>query len=125
MRYLKLFESLDIEPGYYRIPYGNILDYNLIKISVNKIPVSLTIKNKILEILKEQLNKTVYACIYLIFKKEIDKSAKEDWGFWGIHVVNGEGDLNGLKDFVKHHNIPFKSDIILEPYEIEADKYNL
>ena len=108
----------DILGSFFYIPYS---DMNLIEVAIDKLKLGPKLKNNILLGLKD---KPKTATILLAFSKSvINRSGNEsDWGYWSCDSDKRRSE--GEHFFMSWH-MTYMGEILLEPYEIEANKYNL
>lgn len=117
----KLFERVsdsDLENGeYYYIPF---FDRKLIKILLEKEKSILRLGNERMEMILEQLKEPEYDNLIGLYIL-VGKSGFS--GFWGN--VTNENENSKRIEFFKDNNMIDRGILTLEPYEIDANKYNI
>lgn len=104
MKHLKNYNFI---PYYCMIPSDNI---NYIKIAINKLNILDNIKKEIISIIITVNKNNKYKFLYIAMYNEIK---------WGYYTSNIKRTIFSYKGF------KYIGEIIVEPWELEANKYNL
>ena len=116
----RLFEKDECDYSYYyRIPYRS---RDLIKLVFEKEKVKLKLTDERITMLMDELSDNEYDSLINLYVFVGDDGFL---GFWAITENETEKLTEELLIFIKKHEMINKGSLELEPYEVDANKYNL
>lgn len=118
MKYIKTYEN-NIKKYFYYIPSEYIKDY--FEICINKLDTTEKIKKEILEHIYYSMDYS-YGLYIAIYNLLIDDSDDRDWSYYNCE---SNKEIRDGKNKYIEDGLIFKGEIIPEPWEISANKYNL
>ena len=126
MKYIKLFEGLNIQ-GFYHIPYSNE-EMDIIKIAIKKIKITDKLNKKILSEFQDEIHSRGRPFSPFEFKSLIicidSKNKNLPWSYYKV-VKDKDIYLRQAMKFYELKGYKFLGKITVEDWEIEAEKYNL